>query len=78
MVAEGSVDVTTLMVLLLIFHLLLDELLFIEGACTCLNGGNSTGVGLEDRGDLADERVFHRRQDDIDLVVLDLIVGTLD
>ena len=78
MVAEGSVDVTTLVVLLTLLCVIVDERLLVEGGCPLRDGGRSTRVGWADKGDLTDERVLCRCQDDTKVAVLVLSLGTLD
>ena len=78
MVAEGGVNVRTLVVLLLLFRVLSDELLLAEGGCPRRNGGRSTGVGWVDGGDLDDERILRQRQDKPKVAILDPSAGNLN
>ena len=78
MVTEGSVDVTTLVVLLTQFGVLVDERLLSEGGCPCRDGRRTTGVGKADRGDLTDEGILCCRQNEPEVAVLTPAAGTLD
>ena len=78
LVAEGGVDVTTLVVLLPLFRVLSYELLLVEGGFPRKNGGHSTGVSRADEGDLADKRILRCRQENPKMAVLSPSVGTFD
>ena len=78
MVAEGGVNVTTLVLFSLLFQVLSYDILLVEGGYPCHNGGCSTRVDRADEGGLADECVVHFRQDKPEMAVLDPYTGNLD
>ena len=78
MVAEGSVDVVTLVVLSTLFGVIVDERLLVKGGCTHRDGGRLNGVSWAYEGDLNDKRVLCRCQDEPELSVLESSTGTLN
>ena len=78
MVAEVSVDVITLILLLTLFHVIYDGLLLVEGVCSHQDGGFLTGVGQAEEGDLVDEKILCCRQDKPEVAVMDPSGGALD
>ena len=68
----------TLVVFSPLFQVLLDELLFDKGGCPRQNDQHLNGVGWVDEGNLVDEGIFCRRQDDPNVAVLDPSMRTLD
>ena len=78
MVADISVDITTLFVLLAMFCVLADEHILVEGGCTCRYGGRSTGYGWSDEGGFTDEHILCCRQENPGVGVLAPSVGTLN
>ena len=75
---EVGVDVTTLVILLPLFRVFLDELLLVKAVCPRRNGERPTRVNQADKGDLADERILLRHQDEPKVAVLSPSAGTLD
>ena len=78
LISECGVNVLTVIVLTTLLHALPNEFLIIEGVCKRWDGGRSTRVGQEDKGDWDDKRVLRRRQDKPDVAVLASSVGTLN
>ena len=74
---KGGFYVTTLVVLLMLFHLLLGELTLVEGVCPCRNCGRSNGFSPVDKGGLSDERILRCRQDEPMVAFLALLWGLL-
>ena len=78
LVAEGGVNVTTLVLLLPLFHVLLGEILLVEGGFPRFNIGSFNWAGWEDEGGFSGERVLSCCRDNPEVVVLAPSVGTLD
>ena len=78
LVSGGSVKVMTLVILSTLFCVLSYERIRVKRGCPCWDGWLSTGFGLADKRDLADERVLYCRQENPEVAVLALYAGTLD
>ena len=78
MVAEGGVNITTLVVLSPLLRVLSYAILLVKGGCPRKNGGSLTGVGWADKGDLADERILSHNQNDPKVAIMSPSTETLD
>ena len=78
LIPEGSVDVTTLIVLLTLFGVLVEESLLVRGGCPFRDVGCATGIGWADERVSGDKGILGRRQDDTDVAVLASTAWTLD
>ena len=68
----------TLVVLLTLFGVIVDERLLVKGGCTHRDGGSLNGVGWAYEGELNDEHRLCRCQDEPELSVLDPSKGTIN
>ena len=75
--AEDSVNVTTFVVFLTLFGVLVDNRLLVKGGFPCRDAGCETWVGRSDEGVSGDEGVLCCCEEDPEVVVLDPTAGTL-
>ena len=61
----------------MLFGVIAEERLLVEGDCPRQDMGCATGVGWADKWDLGDEGVLSRRKDEPEVDVLDPAAGTL-
>ena len=70
LVAEGIINVTTLIILSMLLCVISDELLIVKGGCIRRDGGRLARVGHSNEGDLTYKPVLYRCQDDPKVAVL--------
>ena len=78
LVAEGSVNVATFVVLSTLFSMLAEERVLVEGSCLLWDAGCATWVGRADEGVFGDKGILCCREDDPEAAVLSPTAGNLD
>ena len=58
LILDWVINVLTLIVLITLLHMLLDDVILVVGVCPLRDGGHLTGVGQADKWDWADEHIL--------------------
>ena len=77
-ISEGSVDVTTFVILSTLFSVLTEESLLLKQGCPCQDVCCATGVSRAYEWVLGDEGILGRCQDETKVAVLGPVAGTIN